>query len=267
MKNIIIAFVTLISIKSFSQLKFKTFNEKIKGGYQVFADNDEYCPVSVKVNFTLNNMKSTKGNYKVFVIPPRSKRVFITELKVVKKGKYGFSYKTNYNYGNPLAKVDTSYVYNLPFAAKKSFTISQGYFGKRTHQGERSLDFKLPIGTDIYASREGIIVKVVDNNTKTCYKKECAKFNNEIIIYHKDGSFSNYSHINTNSAQIEIGNKVSKGQLIAKSGNIGYSSGAHLHFCVYTSQLNKRKFYETKFKIYEDGVPVVLRRKGVYYLD
>lgn len=267
MKKFYVLVLFVISIKSYSQIKLKIYNDKIKGGYQIFADNQEYCPVAVKIDFTLKNMSSSMGNHKIFVIPPRSERNFISELKLIKNGKYGFSYQSKFNYGNPALKIDTSYVYTLPFKATNSFKISQGYFGKGTHIRERALDFSLPIGTPIYAAREGVVVKVVDKNTKTCYKKECAKFNNVIIIFHKDGSFSDYAHIDTNSAQVKVGQQVLKGQLIAKSGNIGWSSGPHLHFCVYTQILSKRKFYETKFQFYEDGVPVVLRREGLYYLD
>lgn len=266
MKKIVILFL-FSSIVCFGQVKLKTYYEKVKGGYVFLADNDEYCYVFVRLNFSLSNLKSSNGNNKIFVIPERSKRVLITELKAIKNGKYGFKYKTKFNFGNPASKMDTSYVYDLPFKPQKSIYISQGYFGKRTHQGQRALDFKLPIGTDIHAAREGVVIKVVDTNTRTCYKKGCEKYNNEIIIYHNDGSFSAYAHLDTNTAKVKVGQKVLKGQLIAKSGNIGYSSGPHLHFCVYTPQLNKRRFYETKFKIYEDGVPVILRREGVYYLD
>jgi murein DD-endopeptidase MepM/ murein hydrolase activator NlpD len=212
-------------------------------------------------------LKSYYGNHKIFIIPARSKRNIITTLKPEKKGRYGFRYKTKFNYGNPNHKMDTSYVYSLPFKAQKSFHISQGYFGKRTHNRERALDFALPIGTNIYAARDGVVIKVVDHNTKTCYNKECSKFNNEIIIYHNDGSFSNYLHINTNSSKVKVGEKIEKNQLIAQSGNIGWSSGPHLHFSVYTQKFKQKFYYETKFKVYKDGVPVILKREGVYYLD
>ena len=212
-------------------------------------------------------MKSSSGDHKIFVIPPESKKNLISELKMIQKGKFGFSYKTKFNYGNPKAKMDTSYVYGLPFKAIKTFNISQGYFGKRTHMTERALDFSLPIGTNIYAARDGVVIKVVDNNTKTCYRKECAKFNNEIIIYRNDGSFASYVHIDTNSSHVKTGEKVLKGQLIGQSGNIGWSSGPHLHFSAFVQKFERRQFYETKFKIYDDGVPVILRRSGIYYLD
>lgn len=231
------------------------------------ADNDEYCPVAVKIDFSLDNLKSSNGNHKIFIVPARTKRNVITELYSIKKERYGFSYKTLSKFSGYLNKVDTSYVYQLPFKVDNKINISQGYFGKRTHIRTRALDFALPIGTDVYAAREGVVIDVIDYNTKTCYRKECNKYNNVIIIYHKDGSFSEYVHIDTNSAKVKEGEKVFRGQLIAKSGKIGWSSGPHLHFGVYKQYFNNKIFYETKFQIYEDGIPVVLRKEGVYYLE
>lgn len=267
MKNSVLFLLLFFSLKIFNQVKIKIYTEEIQGGFLVLVDNYEYCPVSIKFDFELNNLTSSSGNHKVFITNAKSKRNLITTLKPEKNGTYEVSYKTKSNYSSYLSIVDTSYVYNLPFKAKSQFNISQGYFGKRTHIRERALDFSLPIGTDIYATREGVVIDVVDYNTKTCYNKDCSKYNNKILIYHNDGSFSEYVHIDTNTAKVKIGEKVLKGQLIAKSGNIGWSSGPHLHFSVFQQILDKRVFYETKFKIYEDGAPVKLRREGVYYLD
>ena len=268
-KHLVISFVfCLINGFSYGQIKLKTYTEKIENGYEFLADNEEYCPVSVKVDLSLNNMVSSKGNHKIFVIPAKTKGHVVTTLKMKKRGRYGYRSKTKFNYGNCLkSSYDSAYVYDLPFKKEKMFKISQGYFGDRTHQDQRALDFSMPIGTDIYAAREGIVVKVIDFNVKTCYTKECAKFNNVILIYHNDGTFSSYAHIDTNSAKIKVGDKVDKGQLIAKSGNIGYSSGPHLHFVVFNQKMKKRESLETKFKIYEDGKPVVLKNKGIYHLD
>lgn len=258
----------LISNLSYAQIKLKTYSKEVKGGYEFLADNDEYCPVSLLLNLELSNMSSSEGNNKIFVIPARTKGHVVTQLKNIKKGRYGYRSKTNFHYGDHLnATHDTTYVYDLPFKKGKKFKISQGYFGERSHQGKRALDFSMPIGTDVYAAREGVVIKVVDHNVKTCYKKECAKYNNKILIYHQDGTFSTYAHIDTNTAKVKVGDVVEKGQLIAKSGNIGFSSGPHLHFMVFNQKMKTRESLETKFKIYEDGKPVFLKNQGVYNLD
>jgi murein DD-endopeptidase MepM/ murein hydrolase activator NlpD len=122
----------------------------------------------------------------------------------------------------------------------------------------------MPIGTKILASRGGIVMEVVDNNTKHCGKPECIKYNNYINIYHDDGSFAEYLHIKRRSSQVKVGDVVKQGQLIAESGNVGYSTGPHLHFSVFFQGIKKRTFLTTKFLITNKTTPELLIEKSVY---
>ncbi|MDN3619256.1 M23 family metallopeptidase [Polaribacter undariae] len=271
MNKYLFIFILLISYNSFSQLNFKTYFKKAENGFEFLADNNEYCPVSVEVDLELVNLSTSNGNFKTYLIPARTTGFVITTLKAIKAGSYKYNSKTRYNYGDFATKEKDiiaveEYIYNLPFKQGKKFKVSQGYNGTITHQKKNALDFLMPIGTDIYAAREGVVIKVVDHNTKTCVTKGCLEFNNFILIYHSDGTFSDYAHINTNSANVKPGDKVAKGQLIAKSGNIGWSTGPHLHFEVFKQEIIKRETLKTKFKINDGtGAPVYLEEKVKYY--
>jgi murein DD-endopeptidase MepM/ murein hydrolase activator NlpD len=261
----IILFLVLFTSNTYGQIKLKTYSEKIEKGFKFLADNNEYCPVSVRVDLELSNMSSSKGNHKIFVIPSRTKNYLITKLKMRKPGRYSYRTRTKFNFGNSLKEdYDKEYVYNLPYKNKSAFKLYQGYNGASTHQNKNALDFSMPIGTPIYAAREGVVVKVVEKNTITCYKKECGKYNNSILIFHVDGTFSSYLHIDTNGAVVEVGDTVAKGQLIAKSGNIGWSSGPHLHFEVFQQKIGKRTTLKTKFKINEVSEATYLKEKEKY---
>lgn len=265
MKKRLLLIMFLVSGLGFSQIKLKTYANKIEKGYEFLADNDEYCPVSIKVDFTLNNMESSEGNNKVFVVPARTKGFLLSKLTYVKRGRYGYGSKTRFNYGNHFnSKADTSFVYNLPFEKDRLFKLYQGYNGSFSHQNENSLDFTMPINTDIYAARDGVVVKVVENNNKTCPTKECVKYNNLILIYHSDGTFSEYVHLKQNGALVNVGDKVKKGQLIGKSGNVGFSTGPHLHFVVFNQKIGGRETLKTKFKINDGEDSVYLEEKQKY---
>lgn len=270
MNKFLFIFILLISYNSFSQLNFKTYFKKAENGFEFLADNNEYCPVSVEVDLELVNLSTSNGNFRTYAIPARTTGFVITTLKAIKAGAYKYNSKTRYNYGDFENKVkDTvaaeEYIYNLPFKKGKKFKVSQGYNGIQTHQKINALDFIMPIGTDIYAAREGVVIKVVDYNTKTCVTKGCLEYNNFILIYHSDGTFSDYVHIDTNTAQVKPGDNVAKGQLIAKSGNIGWSTNPHLHFEVFKQDIIKRETLKTKFKI-NDGTeaPIYLEESVKY---
>lgn len=96
--------------------------------------------------------------------------------------------------------------------------ISSGYGSRwgRTHKG---IDFAHPVGTNIYASASGTVTFSGWNSGGYGYL---------VIISHGNGVQTYYAH---NSRLLcSVGQTVSQGQLIAKSGNTGRSTGPHLHF-------------------------------------
>lgn len=125
----------------------------------------------------------------------------------------------------------------------------QGYNGDFSHQNQNYLNFKMPILTEICAIRPGVVVKVVDYNFKHCGEKKCREFNNYILIYHSDGTFAVYAHINRKGSIVFRGDKVRKGDLIGFSGNVGWSTGPHSHLGIFLQKFNKRKTLKTKFYI------------------
>lgn len=241
------------------------YHENFDGGVYVFADNDEYCPVSILITFELANMESTEGNNKVFLIPARTKRFFIADLKVLDThAAYKLRYSTRTQYGNAeQTNFDKDIVYWLPYKTGSTYKLFQGYNGKQTHQGINALDFSLTEGNEIHAARKGVVVKVVQQNSKHCSQPECAKLNNFILIYHEDGTFASYAHLQQNGAQVIEGDIVNQGQLIALSGNVGRTDGPHLHFEVFLQQLEKRTTIQTYF-LTTEGKKEVLKEGSEY---
>ena len=118
-----------------------------------------------------------------------------------------------------------------------------------------SVDFLLPIGTKVIASRTGKVTKVKVSGTKNYSGKDpikgeeaYKKHMNEIEIKHWDGTFSAYAHLKNKGAFVKVGKKVKQGQTIGLSGNTGWSSKPHLDFCVFRKNYKKRKIKTIKFK-------------------
>jgi murein DD-endopeptidase MepM/ murein hydrolase activator NlpD len=265
MKLLIPAALLLFSASCFSQLKTKLYNEKIPNGYNVLVDNDEFCPISMKIDLELTNMSSSNGNHKIFVIPAKAKGFVITKLQMVKpNGGGGFKTKSAANYGDSTIANPVDYTYSLPFQKGRSFAVHQGYNGSFSHQGENSLDFTMPIGTEIYAARDGVVVKVVENNTQGCPDKSCASFNNLILIYHNDGTFSQYVHLNQNGAVVNEGDIVKENDLIGYSGQTGWANGPHLHFMVFIQRIDRQETLRTRFRINDGKEAQILKEKVEY---
>ena len=136
--------------------------------------------------------------------------------------------------GSVFAVHDDNYLYVLPFAKGSTVRVSQGYNGGLSHRGlsAYAIDFPLPIGTPIYAAREGDIVGIDVSNNLGGASTEYRPYMNYINIRHSDGTLGNYYHLKQAGSVVKIGEKVKKGQLIGYSGNTGYTTAPHLHFSV-----------------------------------
>ena len=127
--------------------------------------------------------------------------------------------------------------------------MSQGYNGNFSHQGKNSLDFTMPEGTKICAARGGIVIEVKVDSNRGCASKRCIKDANNIVVYHDDGTFSEYAHLQKRGSKVEPGDKVIPGQVIGISGNTGFTSGPHLHFEVFYFEKEKRITVKSQFDI------------------
>lgn len=243
----------------------KLFYENKPQGYVLYSTNPELYPVSVSLSFELENMFFSEAERKVFIIPAKQERFKIGELSAEKpNAKYKFSYKYVATMGDVTITDYDDYDYDLPFQKGKSYNVYQGYHGSFSHQDENAIDFTMPEGSEILAAREGLVVQVVQNNTESCPSEACKKYNNYITVMHNDGSFSNYGHIQYNGARCKAGDMIRKGDIIAYSGNVGYSSGPHLHFVCFLGAFGKWNTLETRFKVDDGDRSVFLQEKTVY---
>ena len=153
-----------------------------------------------------------------------------------------FSYKTSVT-----KNIDT-YVYELPFEKGSSYKVAQGYGGLFSHRNIAAVDFDMPIGTSVYAAREGIVYSYKDDGDEGGIFSKYKNKANYIIIKHADGSFGCYWHLKKNGVLVKSGH-VSQGQRKGLSGATGQVFRPHLHFSVKRKldyQMNS--FVKTKFR-------------------
>jgi murein DD-endopeptidase MepM/ murein hydrolase activator NlpD len=137
--------------------------------------------------------------------------------------------------GDPHAIPD-DVVYALPMDASSPWSVGQGVHGGFSHDDEQTLyavDLVVPTGTPILAARGGVVMQVESGFDRAGLNKEkYGERANLVRVLHDDGSMAVYAHLQENAVYVRVGDRVSVGQQIALSGNTGYSSGPHLHFCV-----------------------------------
>ena len=110
----------------------------------------------------------------------------------------------------------------------------QGNHGASTHTGtlQFAVDFRMPVGTPVFAVRAGVVAAVASHFKKGGLDTKLRPRANFVAIQHADGTYARYFHLRHNGVIVHRGDSVAAGDQIGLSGNTGYSSTPHLHFDV-----------------------------------
>ena len=117
--------------------------------------------------------------------------------------------------------------YMLPFAEGEGFEVFQTYCGPVSHgrDGQMSIDFLMPLGTEVLAARSGRVRRLVDGH------RDSGRRINYMYVEHEDGTSAFYAHLMEGSYRVSEGDSVTVGQIVPRSGSSG-TSIPHLHFGV-----------------------------------
>jgi urea transporter len=141
--------------------------------------------------------------------------------------------------------------FSLPFMG--SWTVSQGYDGKITHNSDwsQALDFviedddkntfKMPgilpehfycFNKPVLACGDGVVVNVINHVEDNAIGDEnrLENWGNTVVIKHLSSLYSKVSHLKKNSIKVKPGEHVTAGELLGLCGNSGRSPEPHLHF-------------------------------------
>lgn len=105
----------------------------------------------------------------------------------------------------------------------EGFTVTSS-FGKRMHpitkviKLHQGIDLKAPMGTPVYATSDGIVVKAEFHKG----------YGNHIVIQHDEQYKTLYAQLS--KIDVEVGEEIAKGTVIGAVGSSGMSTAPHLHY-------------------------------------
>ncbi len=104
----------------------------------------------------------------------------------------------------------------------------------KTTKFHAGMDFASPVGTEIYATGDGVVVRA---------DADASGYGNHVRINHGYGYLTLYGHMS--KINVRPGQRVHRGDIIGFVGNTGKSVGPHLHYEVHKNgqPINPVNFY------------------------
>lgn len=208
-----------------------------------FVENEEFGEVTMTFDMALVNLGGNIQFPYTGTFPARQTSEAFVLKPINSCTNWSYSYTNYYKLGSNCARPDDSCVYQLPYAPGHKFKVTQGYNGKYSHTGSNqyAIDWQMPVGTLVYAARDGIVVRTKDDSNKGGGSMAYDRCNNYVLIRHADGTLGHYCHLQKGGVLVKVGQTVTAGEPIAHSGNTGFSTGPHLHFCVFMTRNGRER--------------------------
>ena len=202
---------------------------KHAGGDTLIVKNDLYAPVEIELEITrAEHVLGAPAKPIRWVLPPRQEIRLLT-LAPDGTGTPRYEHRLRYALGDPRSR-HLAERYPLPWRGGP-FRMTQGPGGRYSHTGPKgryAVDIAMPVGTPIVAARGGVVIRTENSQSG----RGTNPAGNFVRIMHDDGTMGVYLHLKQGSVQVREGQRVRAGDLLAKSGNTGNSTGPHLHFVV-----------------------------------
>jgi hypothetical protein len=121
----------------------------------------------------------------------------------------------------------------LPFPASSKYHVTQTWHGEQSHSdyyNKYAVDFRMSIGEPVVAVSEGKVIRSSKGKTDrkgACDRSYMSKAH-YVVIDHGNNISSLYLHLS--QVDVSVGDIVTQGQVLGKSGDTGWACGAHLHF-------------------------------------
>jgi murein DD-endopeptidase MepM/ murein hydrolase activator NlpD len=202
---------------------------------QLVAVNDCLCTVTFKVSIVQSDFAAIANGtgYEATLAP--GARQTLVRVAVEGTGEGGPAVCLDSRTRISGAVHNPPRPYRAPFAIGSTYAVSQAYPTRITHttaDSQYAVDIALPDGTPVYSAREGTVINVRHDSFRNGMSAAMLDQANVIEILHEDGTIAIYAHLHWDSIRVRIGERVTRGQYIADSGNTGFTSGPHLHFAV-----------------------------------
>lgn len=229
-------FILFFSTNIFGQSKNIEITYKVNSDRSVDFYYSKKEPGSYTISLSFTRLENAFNSHYNNIVKGSSGKLI--SLKPINKEKgIAFSYKFSFIRGVLNPKVDSSFVYRLPFKRDTALKVYEmnflgtTYFGSELPKNWKAYQFITSADT-VYAARKGIVIDVKNKYDFDSISYYTSK-KNTILIEHKDGTVASYEGF-------------AKNKLLVKEGDIVYPQ-TPLGTLTESNSKNKNKL---AFKLY-----------------
>lgn len=229
----------------------KVITERDGDKTRFLVENKENCEITMTFDLSAKEMQGSAEFPFTATFPAGQVTEAFSLWPSSPDAKWAYSFTNYFKLGSNLARHDDSFLYQLPYAAGSEHKVTQSYNGGFSHKGSNkyAIDWQMPEGTPVHAARGGVVVKLKDDSNTGGGSMRYDPYNNYVLIRHDDGTLAHYCHLQQHGVVVKVGQVVRTGELIAHSGNTGFSSGPHLHLCIFKTRDGRtRESIPVKFR-------------------
>lgn len=187
----------------------------------LFALNDHKIPYTIQIQFQeLKNLESLEGEL-IYKVAKPGKSTLVKLQSIYGNENIGFRYNTKLYKGDFQQSLPSENPYLIPLGpgsktTMRPLTVSYSPNTKsEKNQPYTGVLFLFRESKNVTAPRKGIVSELKMDSEKVSEGPSDFASENYIEIYHQDGTFTRLSGLKANSAQVEIGDLVIPGQVIA----------------------------------------------------
>lgn len=132
--------------------------------------------------------------------------------------------------------------------------------------GHYAHDYLTPMGTDVLAVRDGVILDCEDGHPDYAPRRWAGMPSNWVLLGYRNRLGQKrtvyFQHLQRGSVRVVKGQRVAAGEWIARTGNSGNSSGPHCHIHVMRGWRSRSERYWNYLSAYRIYPPSLVWEKG-----
>ncbi len=247
----------------------------------------------VNSNLEISVLKNTPGTYTVYFYLTRAEnirqsrpfttivrgdRVLVTLTPIIENQRMDVSYNYRYARGYHDPKLDTAFVYRLPYSIQKGEVMALAHYNLRERHFEggsasknwASFQFQLERGDTIFAARKGLVVEV-RNDVEALPEDMATNYHstsNQIVVEQNDGTIVYYDVFEKGSITVKPGDIIFPGTPLGKAGAFYENGDYQIRFWISYPELQNDYRTNTDNPSFEWTYinPMFLTDKGVVQL-